>query len=288
MKVTLYSPWDNAWVPHYRKAFAERGCVFEHVKDASHRKCDVAVHGWATGATPLCGDRNIVFMRRFEYFDGLWTKVNWSLVDALIVVNSFIKSKVEEHFQEAGIKTPVHLVYNSVDLDKWKLRTLPPSKNVGMACFIHPKKNLPLALQIMANLPEGYALHIAGAVQDIATAEYLDHMASGLQIKTYIYGQIPDRDMPLWWEQMGFCLSTSISEGNPNNVNEAMAKGVTPIVHRWPGAEDQYPEDCLFATAQEATDMIAGWRHDPNGYRKIVQEKFSLENVERVVDLAVG
>jgi hypothetical protein len=87
-----------------------------------------------------------------------------------------------------------------------------------------------------------------------------------------------------WWDDKSFCLSTSISEGNPNNVIEAMAKGIKPIVHSWPGSEDQFPDDLRFSTVREAVEAFEG-PYDSFRYQGIVNEKFSLNNIERVVDL---
>lgn len=278
-----------------QEAFTYRGHEFAHYKDTRkfftiegskpHAEADVVLHGWASGATqPVPKSKNIYWLRRYELFDGGMSKVDWSKADHLIVVNSWIQQVVAEIFDANKIKTPVSLIYNGTDPARWRYRERKPAPRVGMACHVHPKKNLPLAMQVMACLPPEYELHIAGAIQDACTAEYLNHMGKVMRRKVYLYGHIDRSQLNDWWEQFPYCLSTSISEGNPNNVIEAMAKGIKPIVHHWPGAEDQFRE--TFDTPELAARMIQHGALNSSEYRRDVEEKFGMVNVHAVVDLA--
>lgn len=288
MKVALVTPWDNAWVPMYKQAFEARGCEFDLCQTAEEALShDVVVHGWTGQGEPVLGARNVMFLRRYELFSGGLAKVDWKLVDDLICVNSWIKTHVDAFFARHNIKTKTHMIYNSVDLSKWTYRDRKPNHRIGMACHVHPKKNLPLALQILALLPSEYELHIAGEVQDPCTAEYLNHLAKAMRRRVYLYGHIPRYQLNDWWEPMGFCLSTSISEGNPNNVIEAMAKGIKPIVHEWPGAEHQFLCTLCFELADTAALRIMHGSYDSKFYRRAVETDYSLANIERVVDICL-
>lgn len=289
MKIALLTPWQNAWVPYYKEAFERRGHEFSALASPMPGNFDVVLHGWATGETPIYyGAKNIVFLRRYELFEGGLKRVDWKGVHDLICVNSWIRDVTEEILASMKVSTKVHLVYNGTDPARWRYRERTHGKKIGMACHVHPKKNLPLAMQILAKLPEDYELHVAGGIQDSCTAEYLNHLGTILRRKVYLYDHIPAGDLSLWWEQMSYCLSTSISEGNPNNVIEAMAKGLKPVVHDWPGADDQFPDDLRFRTAEEAAAQILAGAYESKRYRAIVEEKFSLANIERVVDLALA
>lgn len=285
MKVSLITPWKNAWIPLYKDAFERRGHEFGVFKDKAPKDSDIVLHGWAIGTPPVERAKNIVFLRRYELFDGGLSRVNWSRTDELICVNSWIKEVTTRLLEQNGVKTPVHLIYNAASPEKWTYAERGHGKRIGMACHVHPKKNLPLALQILGALPEDYELHIAGDVQDPCTAEYLNHVSAAMGRRLYLYGHV--EDLNLWWGQMNYCLSTSLSEGNPNNVIEAMAKGIKPIVHNWPGAKDQFP-DHLFDRADEAVAMIQSAQYDSAFYRAQVEKDFSLQNIEKVVDLCVS
>jgi glycosyltransferase involved in cell wall biosynthesis len=277
MRVVLVTPWNNAWVPLFKREIESRG--HEFILSKEPYPGDVVMHGWAS-TQPVKGARNVMFLRRYELFETA-PKVKWRGIDHLICCNEWIADRVRQK-----VSCPVSVVYNAADLDFWTYKERKPNKNIGMACHIHPKKNLPLALQIMALLPE-HDLHIAGEIQDAWTMEYLDHMARVMRLKVHVYGGLSREDLNLWWEDKGFCLSTSISEGNPNNVIEAMAKGIKPVVHWWPGADSQFPVDVCFATAGHAVRVI-NQEYDSARYRWLVEKRFSLHNIKTAVDIALG
>lgn len=286
MRVALVTPWDNAWVPMYREAFERRGHEFSLLKSPEAGNFDVVLHGWMHDGPMHTGSRNIMFLRRYELFQGILERVHWNAVDHLVCVNSWIAGVVSSTLGQMKVKTQVSTIYNAADLSKWSFKERKGNHRIGMACHIHPKKNLPLALQILAALHEEYELHIAGAVQDSCTELYLDNLGQALKRRVFLYGHIERDQLDFWWEHMGYCLSTSLSEGNPNNVIEAMAKGIKPVVHYWPGAESQFPGH-LFGTVEEAVSMILKGPYESVKYRAEVQDKFSLDNIERVVDLAL-
>ena len=278
MKVLMLTPWDNAWIPLYRKVFEERGHEMVVAKNPKEMvEADCVLHMWACLTAPVKGAKNIVFMRRFEFFDTDWEKYPWQYVDQVIFCNDFLRHEFDNRTGR-GLRTSV--VYNAADPDKWTYRERGKGFRIGMACHVHPKKNLPLAAQILLELGEPYELHIAGAVQDDCTAMYLKYLCK----RIYMYGHV--KDMDEWWDDKDYCLSTSISEGNPNNVIEAMAKGIRPVVHDWPGAEDQFPKECRFKTIIGAVSQIRG--DYGNGYRELALKKYSLDNFRRVVDMVEG
>lgn len=285
MKVSLVTPWDNAWVPIFKDEVEARGHEFELT--TAPKNSDVVIHGWASGSSqPLKGARNVMFLRRYELFDGGLSKVQWSGIDHLVCVNEWIAGVVKDVFKRNNVKTPVSVIYNAFEDRRWSFKVRKPGKKIGMACHIHPKKNLPLALQVLGELPDDYELHIAGAMQDPCTAEYLNHVAKRMQRSVYFYGHVDA--MNFWWEGMNYCLSTSISEGNPNNVIEAMAKGIKPVVHCWPGADVQFPPDLLFSKASLAASIIASETYDSVVYKQWVDLYYSRKNIQKVVDLALA
>lgn len=285
MKVALLTPWQNAWVPHFERAFKSRGHQFSVFPKVAPKDSDVVIHGWATGTAAVNGARNVVFLRRYELFDGGLAKIEWSRTHALICVNSWFQKIAQTILDAEKISVPVHLIYNGCDGAKWTFKERVHGTKIGMACFVHSKKNLPLALQIVAALPDGYELHVAGDIQDACVAEYLVHTSKEMKRDVHLYGQVPARQLDEWWNGMDYCLSTSISEGNPNNVIEAMAKGIKPIVHCWPGAEDQFAGH-TFRTVAEAVSLLGG-DYESAKYRAIVEQKFSLANIEKVVNLCL-
>lgn len=274
--------------------FEERGhhVVFDVPNSPRWRQTDVVLHMWADGVKVYPNAVNVVFMRRYELFEGKWMNFDWKHIDAMILCNDWIKTVVDQRFKEMGVETPTYLIYNAADLDRWTYKERNPGYRIGMACHVHPKKNLPLALQILGALDEEYELHIAGDIQDSCTAEYLLSLGVEMDRKIFLYGHVPAEELDGWWEDKNYCLSTSISEGNPNNVIEAMAKGIKPLVHSWPGAKEQFGE-FTFETVEQAVELIEGVRfgnpspynYDSPAYRALVEKNYSLFNFRRVANL---
>ena len=208
----------------------------------------------------------IVYVRRYEMFNKWIKELDWSKVDEVIMVNDFL---ADRFYEITGRKA--HVIYNAVDINKWKYKERKHGNQIAWVGFINQKKNLPLALQIMAGLPKNYELHIAGGIQDMQTLLYLEHIVKELQIQVTLNGQIPHEFMDEWLEDKNYILSTAISEGCPNNVIEAMAKGIKPIIHNWPGAEEQFS---VFNTIDEACNMISlGSEYNSTLYKSITIEK---------------
>jgi glycosyltransferase involved in cell wall biosynthesis len=296
MRIALIAPdWDNAWIPMLTNEIKSRGhTVLRWEKSTGFdniQAVNIVIHCWAN-SKPVGGAKNIMFLRRFELFDNCLSKIHWEDITDLILVNTWIKKIVDRYFKANNIKAKTHLIYNAVDTVQWAFKDRRPNTKIGMACHVHPKKNLPLALEVLSTLPPGYELHIVGAVQDPCTAEYLNHVGTQLERKIYLYDHISRHQLNIWWEQFGFCLSTSLSEGNPNNVLEAMAKGIKPIVLNWPGAEDQFPHECIGNSAYELSCMITNTLtgnalYESKKYRELVQKHFSVYNIKQIIDIAL-
>lgn len=280
MKILMLTPdWGHPWMKIYPKLFEAKGHTVD-IKEKPERGYDLVLHMWSV-TFPIPGSINIFFMRRYELFERIWMKFNWDNVDCMIFVNDWIKFQVDSWLKQSKIETETRLIYNAIDLGKWTYKRREHGKRIGMSCRVNYKKNLPLALQVLKALPEGYKLHIAGDVQDGSLMAYMSNLAVSMGIKVHFYGFVEDMDG--WWDHMDYCLSTSFTEGNPNNVLEAMAKGIMPVVHNWPGAKAQFS---TFDTADEAAEIITRGDYSSEKYRGIVESKHNMANLNEVVELA--
>jgi glycosyltransferase involved in cell wall biosynthesis len=222
----------------------------------------------------------IVFVRRYEFYNNWIEELDWSKVDEIITVNDFIAFGLEQR-----IKRKPHIIYNGVNPDKWKFKERQHGNRIAMLGFVNQKKNFPLAMQILMGLSKDYELHIAGAIQDGATVDYLSNMANALNRKIIFYNQIPSQYVDMWLEDKNYILNTAISEGCPNNVLEAMAKGIKPIIHNWPNAKQQFGK-YVFNTIDEALEMIHS-DYNSQEYRNLIETKFGIDNflkVKQIVD----
>lgn len=287
MRVGIIAPeWGNSWLPIYERLIRDSGNeAFHFTPDSALTvSLDVCLHMWARDNNFIReAPVNIMFMRRYEAFDvDHWVMLPWERIDHLIFCNQWIKDMVDGIFQKNEVEQQTHLIYNAVDRQQWTYRDRSHGRKIGMACHIHPKKNIPLALQVLQNLPFGYELHIAGAVQDTCLAHYIMRVSEAVGRKVVMHGHISREKLDEWWEDKNYCLSTSISEGNPNNILEAMAKGIKPVVHAWPGADTQFP---VFYSAMEAAADILRGPYDSSLYLDIVDRNYNVDNYRKVLNL---
>ena len=101
----------------------------------------------------------------------------------------------------------------------------------------------------------------------------------GLEGVVRFHGAIAD--MPAWYADKGVLLSTSMYESFGLNIGEAMAVGAFPVVHDFPGAELLWPEECLYASIDDAVALIRSAR--TGLYRDWVGERYGLERQQRAV-----
>jgi len=281
-------PWQ-AKLPEYLTTKGHSTMTTNGIIQEDNFKPDVVIHMWSDGSSHPSDypeAKHIYYMRRYEFFSPEWRKLDWLKIDHMVFVNGEIKNAVDGWLKENSLKTPTSLIYNCVDLKDWTIiHAKDKTYNIGMVCSIHPKKNIPLALQILDALPEKYTLHLAGPQQDNCLTEYLNHMAIQMKRRFNYYGKLPRKRLDSWWDMMDCCLSTSISEGNPNNIIEAMAKGIKPVVHNWPGAVNQFPTDYVFNSISEAVDIIEDKDISPMNARGWVEDRYSLNNFDKLYDV---
>ncbi|MBQ09751.1 MAG: hypothetical protein CMD96_08175 [Gammaproteobacteria bacterium] len=285
MKVKMVSPFKMQWSSGYKKVFEDNGWDVILSSTPNHYPfSDLIIFHWCNEDTVKFingntkNSRYVVFVRRYEYYTQAIEALNWDKVDAVIMVNDYLAKGFEER---TGVKPTV--IYNGVNIEEWTFQGKTHGEKIAVVGYINQKKNLPLAIQIMQNLPTNYSLHLAGRIQCGATVDYLNNICKSMKRRFYFEGEIGNMDF--WLKDKSYIMSTAISEGSPNNVIEAMAKGIKPVVHNWAGAREQFGE-FVFDTVDEAVDMILHSPYHSGFYRNIVMQKFGWNNYERVYALA--
>jgi hypothetical protein len=72
------------------------------------------------------------------------------------------------------------------------------------------------------------------------------------------------------------------------NIIEAMASGVIPLVHNWPGSEIQFPAECIWTTFDGLRDIYTRLSSDEAAslrMRKFAEERYDYrKNFKPVID----
>ncbi len=280
-------PWGKTWLDLYAKAFNRLGhevAIWDGRSNARIEKPDVVLCTWADrDFTELFPEaKHSIMMRRYEYFHSDWEAHNWGKIDHLICCNPMIANDAGNVLRG---KTNVHWICNPIDPSLWTYKERYHGSRIGMVARVHPVKNLPLAAQIVMGLP-GFTLHVAGEINDKSIEVYLKNLLPSSRL--VMHGRVENKTLNEWWEGMDYCLSTSISEGDPMNILEACAKGIKPIIHHWPGAEEMYPASWVFDSASMARQMIEQGEYHSNSYRGFVELKRPLSLANKVAETVLS
>lgn len=301
MKVVMFTYWENVWVRYLRKYFdAIPDIDFEilvnsQINNKAMEGADVVIFGWANEAVIQLSKyfmkfakRYIVFVRSYEIFFGHIQKINWKHIDDCIFVNPAFAREY------GNIPTNVHFMPNAIDLDEWKLQPHKKGNNIAWVANLNHKKGIDLIPQYMSRMvainPE-YVLHVAGKDQEPRHVKYMMNMLKELDLLDNVkfYGKV--ENIREWLKDKDYLFTSSVTEGHPNNVLEAMALGIKPLIHNWIGAKELFPKELIWSTLTEAISMTACDEYDSKKYRKFIKDNYSLnvyKKLEKIIRSNVG
>ncbi|MFQ6009484.1 MAG: tetratricopeptide repeat protein, partial [Candidatus Zixiibacteriota bacterium] len=194
-------------------------------------------------------------LHSYEAFTDMPKKVDWRKVDHLIFVNRSVKEIFERQMR---IGTPVSIIHNGVDLNKFSIpKDKKYGKKIASVGYINYKKNPALLLYCFKKIhayDSEYTLHIAGQHQDARIRVYFEHFLKENPLPVYFDGWV--EDIPAWFADKDFIISTSLFESFHYSVAEGMACGLLSLIHNWYGANYLYPEEFLFNDPDECLKLL--------------------------------
>jgi hypothetical protein len=247
---------------------------------------DISWFEWCTNLAVI-GSRqsrvckNIIRLHRYEAYEGWPQQVNWANIDVLVTVgNSFVRQTLRERVPQLESATSLITISNGVNLDKFPFTDRPRGKNIAFLANLRAVKNPAFVLQCMQKLnyidPE-YRLFFGGMVQDAALEQYLRHMITALELGDVVFFDGWQPDVCSWLRDKHYIVSTSIIESQGMGVLEAMACGLKPVVHNFPGASETFPSEFLFNIAEEFCSQICCDVYESQRYREYVEQRYALK-----------
>ena len=76
-----------------------------------------------------------------------------------------------------------------------------------------------------------------------------------------------------------YILSTSITEGHPNNILEAMACGVKPLIHNYPHSRTQFKDSDIWDSVGDAMTNIFFGSYNSREYRNFVNTNYNYIDI---------
>ena len=236
----------------------------------------------------LLKNRHVICrLHSYEAFGNFIHAINWSRVHDLIFVSSKVRDIALE--QNPGISDQVkkvHVIPNGVFLEKYHLINRPKGKNLAYLGYINYKKGPLLLLHAFKALHDHgptYRLFIGGKFQDLRYQYYFNEFVAenNLQENIFFDGWVQDVDS--WLRDKHYILCTSLFEGHPVGVMEAMAAGLKPLIHNFPGAEKIYPREYLWMNIQDLINMVTKGDYSPAKYRSYIEENYSFDKqIEKI------
>jgi glycosyltransferase involved in cell wall biosynthesis len=231
--------------------------------------------------------RVVTRLHRWEAFQDVIHRINWSFVDTLIPTTNHIVEVAKKRIPRIDEMVDIETISSTVDPNRFQFREREPGYDVAYVGHLNYRKNPSLLLQCLHALvhkDERYQLHMAGDFQHSVIEVYFEHMLDELDLREHVQIDGWVDDMPAWLDNKRYLILTSLHEGNPYSVLEAAAMGVRPLVHTFPGADELYPDSWTFASPSEFAEKVLNEDYTPSEYRDHVVNRFSL--TEQVRDIA--
>ena len=265
--------------------------------EAAVRWADVVWIEWVNQLTisltrppTILKDKHVICrLHRYEAFTDIPAKVNWDAIDDLIFVAPHIKESMKDLVPDIEQRVRTHVVYNGIDLERFGFLDRRPGFDIAYVGYITPRKNPTLLLQCLnqlVNIDPRYWLHIAGEFQAADYHLYFEQMVAAMGLEPHIRMAGWVDDIAGWLEDKQYLIHTSIHEGHPIGIMEAMARGLKPLIHNFVGAGEIYPKKYLWNTLDEFIQKTTENDYASCEYRRFIEDNYSLElQIDRIENI---
>ena len=235
-------------------------------------------------------DKHVICrLHRYEAFTEMPQNIDWKKVNDLIFVALHIRESLKLQIPEIEQRVRTHIVHNGINLDRFRFKDREKGFNIAYIGYINHRKNPSLLLQCMKHLVDQdnrYMLHIAGEYQGLEYQQYFEQMVQEMDLSNNIVMNGWVEDIGGWLEDKQYIIHTSVQEGHPVGIMEAMARGLKPLIHHYVGARQSYPSKYLWNTISEFGNMVLATDYDSKEYREYIEKNFSLESqINRIEEI---
>jgi len=289
-KLALVNVWENKFNQYYTDYFSQKNDVRLLIPDSPEKLkpiidwADLIWSPWAN--EPIVAltqsdikSKLITHVRSYEILKtDLMNNIVWPQIDGAIFVADHIRDIANEIFPGKLDSIPQTTIHNFVDLSKYSFENHKSGRNLCFVGYLNEKKGIGLLMQsihALARHDGSFKLHILGETQSKRSEIYMQHLIKEMKLEENVIFHGWVDNVPEMLSQMYYVISTSPWEGCPNNIIEAMACGVRPLIHNWRGARDLFPNDLIFDTIDQMVDQVLSDDYNSARYRQIVETNFN-------------
>lgn len=214
--------------------------------------------------------RNIMFLRRHEFYENNFELLqkNRLKIQHFFTLNSFFQKKLRDLH---GIESTIEKNY--LDEQLWTYKERGHGKEIAWVGEFQQRKSPDYLSELLSYLPD-YNIHCAispGPSKQL----YIDFLQNYNYNNLFLYNDINTQEkMNKWLDNKNYLVTTSISEGLPNNVLEALAKGIKPIVRDYPG---NIFNKFTYKNISQLESHLSG-EYVSQEYRHMVEENYGLKH----------
>lgn len=228
-----------------------------------------------------------------ELRSALFDKVPFDQFETVIFVGPHMLRQAKARnavFEKNGV-----VIYNGVDVEALQAVPRKPTngKVLGFVGIVPQSKRLDLALDILRELRKddrGYILRIKGKrpedfpwmanrQEEMAWYEtQYRRLEEDPLLKGAVIFDAHGNDMPEWYAEVDYVLSTSDFESFHFTVADGAAAGCVPVVLPWEGADEIYPKEWVCSDVPAATAVIRGGKLSKTT-RRTSDNRFNLDEV---------
>ena len=233
------------------------------------------------------GRRVVMRLHRIEaYGTAHAASAPWTKIDDVIVVSADMAARLKTMVPRLEHTTSLHILHNGVDIERFAPAGPADPFRIGWCGWLSLHKNPNMALEILDLLRQEdprWHMHFCSKGGEPVALDSFEHLKRRLSLQNAVIvdGNIPASNMPAWHARNAVLLSTSVYESFGYAIAEAASCGCDVVMLDQPGAEEFWPPEMRFGTAEEAAALIRTAR--PGRWRDIVVRRFSLDRQVRAL-----
>lgn len=240
---------------------------------------------WDLHDHDLTGKRVVCRPIDIEVWQGAQHAALWDLVDEVIFIAPHIRALFD-----IPLKKEPHVIPCGVDLSRYRFAERGHGYDIAIVSEKWTSKGTDLILQVALKLKiinPNYRFHWLGRWSDYQWEQayfndFISHHGLSFEFTEWIEG---DNAVDDFLEGKNYLLHASHKEGYSYAVAEAMAKGIKPVVHRFYGADDLWPNLTWDSIDQAVQSIAQSEYYDSAVYRQyLIDHGYTLAAMMQRID----
>jgi len=231
--------------------------------------------------------RAILVLTEQDLSNPLLEQVDFSVIDTLVVCAD---TEVVDCLRDQAPSLSMVRADNVPEAESMPLYDKPHGKRIAAIGPWNARANPMFLLQCFQKLhyiDSEYRLHLAGVFEDPTLERYMNRMIEAMELENVVFLDGDVKNLTRWFEDKHYVVSTAIDAGMLGGVWAGTAFGLTPLVHRFVGAEEMFNTDAVFELAEDFCSLIQNSHYDAKRFRRMAQERFEQNGLAMVVHAVI-